>query len=174
MNERLAPNEVNELAQLKCNSCGGEIASNARRVQCPHCAALFPFACAECGRNLRPPFSAFADERYLTLGDEPQPLCEEHYLRKCPDCQNWFGADQNPGYFRCPTCAELHEREAQLADEAEPMEIEAESFEEPARQSGGVATRPARASGLGANTLAIAFAVCAVLGLVGWLLLSRG
>ena len=107
------------MATLKCNSCGGEIASNARRVQCPHCAALFPFACAECGRNLRPPFAESADERYLTEETPPRPLCDEHYLRKCPDCEQWFGADENPGYFRCPTCAERRLSEPQVEEEYE-------------------------------------------------------
>ena len=165
------------MATLKCNACGGAIASNARRVQCPHCAALFPFACAQCGRNLRPPFAESADERYLTRESDPRPLCEEHYLRKCPDCEQWFGAHENPGYFRCADCAQRQ----RPSDEST---FDESTFEEPLFESepvaatveGGVATatrRGAGIKGLGAGALILACAACALLGLVGWWLFAR-
>ena len=151
------------MATLKCNSCGGNIASNARRVQCPHCGELFPFACARCGRKLRPPFSVFDDERYLTHDAPPLPLCDDHYLRQCPDCDIWFGADENPGYFRCVPCAQIHaEKQAQ-----QPAEVLA-PVAAPQANQGGVATTRGNP-----NALVIAFAVCALLALVGWMLLKR-
>ena len=130
------------MATLKCNSCGGNIASAARRVQCPHCGELFPFACARCQRKLRPPFNVFDDERYLTLDTPPLPLCDDHYLRQCPDCERWYGADENPGYFRCALCAEIH-RSQQAQQELQAPEI----FESPVAarpHGGGVATKNAR------------------------------
>ncbi|RZA10582.1 MAG: glycolate oxidase subunit GlcE, partial [Proteobacteria bacterium] len=42
--------------------------------------------------------SAFWDdlnEHRLPFFAQPEPLCDEHYLRKCPDCDEWFGADEN-------------------------------------------------------------------------------
>ena len=164
------------MATLKCNSCGGEITSNARRVQCPHCAALFPFACAECGRNLRPPFSEYADERYLTLDESPRPLCEEHYLRRCPDCDAWFGAHKNPGYFRCPDCAQIHEHQLAQAP-AEPPPLEAEAMPSAPLES-SVATKArapggAKVAAGGPNALVLAFAACALLALLGWMLLGH-
>ena len=158
------------MATLKCNSCRGNIASNARRVQCPHCGELFPFACAQCQRKLRPPFSVFDDERYLTLETPPLPLCDEHYLRLCPDCDKWFGADENPGYFRCASCAEIH-REKQAAEPAEVFAPVAANVPAAARRhnEGGVAARTRGSS----NGVAIAFAVCAFVALVGWMLLRH-
>ena len=164
------------MATLKCNSCGGNISSSARRVQCPHCGELFPFACSQCDRKLRPPFSVFEDERYLSLDTPPLPLCDEHYLRQCPDCEKWFGADENPGYFRCVSCAQIHE--AKLA--AQPPEVFA-STDVPQMNAGGVATQTRSthaATGAGRtagnpNTMAIAFAVCAFLVLVGWMMLKH-
>ena len=170
------------MATLKCNSCEGEISSSARRVQCPHCGALFPFACAQCNRNLRPPFSVFTDERYLTLDDPPQPLCDEHYLRKCPDCDDWFGAHENPGYFRCSSCAAIHEAKLSQPRELEPEPLAPHAMPStPMGEAGGVATktRPsgmvaASGGGFGSNTMVLAFAACAFLALIGWFLLGRG
>ena len=162
------------MATLKCNSCGGDIASNARRVQCPHCGDLFPFACAQCERKLRPPFSVFDDERHLTFDDPPLPLCDEHYLRKCPDCDAWFHADANPGYFRCADCRSTHDQKVALPRAAQTPAVAI-------AESGGIATRtrvptasaaPAR-SGPNPAIFVIAFAVCAVLAVVGWLVLGR-
>ena len=160
------------MATLKCNSCGGNIASNARRVQCAHCGELFPFACARCQRKLRPPFSEFDDERYLTHDTPPQPLCDDHYLRQCPDCEKWFGADENPGYFRCAPCAQIH-REKQAAQPAEifaPATAPATAPVAATRQSEGGVAAKSRAN---PNVLAIAFAVCAFVALVGWIILQR-
>ena len=92
------------MAMLSCRHCGASINSDARLTQCRKCGALFPFVCKVCNKQLRPPFPVFEDERYLTLDDEP--LCGEHFLRKCPDCGEWFRADENPGFFRCHKCAE--------------------------------------------------------------------
>ena len=161
------------MATLKCNSCGGNISSSARRVQCPHCGELFPFRCARCDHKLRPPFSVFDDERYLTLDTPPQTLCDEHYLRQCPDCQEWFSADENPGYFRCRSCAEIHERKVE-AEYDEPVATAPATFAAPATATGGVATRtrPGQVK-TGGNALVIGIAVCAFLVLVGWMILSR-
>ena len=155
------------MATLKCNSCGGDIASGARRVQCPCCGELFPFACSRCGKKLRPPFSVFDDERTLTLDSPPQPLCEAHYLRKCPDCNKWFGADENPGYFRCATCAQHHQNSA-------PAPVAETTFSAPTAtpDQGGVATKTRAKSG-GSNALVIGLGVCALLALVGWMILGR-
>ena len=129
------------MATLKCKSCEGNISSSARRVQCPHCGELFPFVCARCDHKLRPAFTEFDDERYLTLDAPPQPLCDDHYLRKCPDCDNWFGADENPGFFRCASCAEIHhqKRAQQSAEVCAPEPL-------PASDHGGVAVASRAAS----------------------------
>ncbi len=156
------------MATLKCNSCGGEISSNARRVQCPHCAALFPFACAECGRNLRPPFAESPDERYLTGETPPRPLCDEHYLRKCPDCNEWFGADENPGYFRCVACAQRRQNEPQ-PDEAEWEDEESGIAQDIVEMP--VANAPVSAPvKAGGGCMSIVMMMCAGCALVGWLL----
>lgn len=91
------------MALLRCRECGQEINSNTRQTRCQGCGTLFPFACAVCERPLRPPFPVFSDERYLT--EENEPLCPQHFQRQCPRCQNWFQADQNPGFFLCPECS---------------------------------------------------------------------
>ncbi len=158
------------MATLKCNSCGGNISSNARRVQCPHCGELFPFACARCDRKLRPPFNVFEDERYLTHDSSPLPLCDEHYLRQCPDCDQWFGADENPGFFRCVSCAEAHaEKQARQPVEVFAPAPVASPAPRPLQGESGVATKTRGNS----NGLIIAFAVCAFIALVGWMLLKR-
>jgi hypothetical protein len=94
------------MALLHCRDCGAEIDSDSRQTRCKQCGALFPFACVACGRSLRPPFPVYADERYLT--HENEPLCSDHFLRQCPDCNKWFRADENPGFFRCLACTEEH------------------------------------------------------------------
>lgn len=88
---------------LHCRECGAEIKSDTRQTKCPQCGALFPFACAVCGKLLKPPIPDFPVERYFTA--EHKPLCEDHYQRQCPECQEWFQASDNPGYFLCPKCA---------------------------------------------------------------------
>lgn len=94
---------IEDMASIKCRECGRETDSNSRQTRCPGCGALFPFACAVCERPLRPPFPVYDDERYLTGEDEP--LCQQHFQRQCPRCDNWFQADQNPGFFLCPACS---------------------------------------------------------------------
>jgi len=171
-------------AALHCRHCGGEISSDSRRVQCAHCGALFPFACLVCSRNLRTPFPVFEDERYLTFPSgedangsvvEPKPLCDEHFLRHCPDCLRWFHAHENPGFFRCGRCAEKHERA--LLEEALPIQRMSEPVLLPHAdsESGAVPGQGAfsvRARQLNANTVAIACAGGAFLGLVCWYLLQ--
>jgi len=90
------------MALLNCRECGQEIDSNTRQTRCRGCGALFPFACAVCERSLRPPFPVYSDERYLS--DEDAPLCQQHFQRQCPECEKWFQADKNPGFFLCPEC----------------------------------------------------------------------
>ncbi len=166
------------MATLKCKSCEENLSSSARRVQCPHCGELFPFACARCAKSMRPPLSVFDDERYLTLDSPPQALCDEHYLRKCPDCDEWFGADENPGYFRCASCAEIHTKrraaeieapEAVYAPEPNPQSEGGVALKS---RQGGAAARPKSAGG-NPNAMPIGFAVCAFLALVAWMLLNR-
>ena len=162
------------MATLKCNSCGGSLSSNARRVQCPHCGELFPFVCARCDHKLRPPFSVFDDERYLTLDTPTQPLCQEHYLRKCPDCDDWFSADENPGYFRCLSCTAIHDKKRL----EEPVFVPAPPAPIAQQSEGGVATKTragasSKSAGGNPNALIIGFAICAFVALVGWILLHR-
>ncbi len=160
-------------ATLHCRHCGGEIASDSRHVQCAHCGALFPFTCLVCSRNLRTPFAVFDDERYLTFPAtdvqsgakvEAKPLCAEHFLRHCPDCGRWFHAHENPGFFRCPDCAEQHEA-ALLAPPVKERRIKALSVQENGAFS-------VRARQLNANMVALAGGGGALLGLVCWYLLK--
>ncbi|MBV9864472.1 MAG: hypothetical protein JO316_03930 [Abitibacteriaceae bacterium] len=87
---------------LHCRECGAEIASDTRKTKCEKCGTLFPFACAVCGKLLNPPIPDYPIERYFT--PDRKPLCEEHYQRQCPECQKWFQASENPGYFLCTEC----------------------------------------------------------------------
>ena len=93
------------MALLHCRDCGAEINSDTRQTQCQECGALFPFACSVCGKSLRPPFPVYSDERYISASNEP--LCTSHFERQCPECNKWFQADQNPGYFLCLACAHV-------------------------------------------------------------------
>ncbi len=161
------------MAILQCRNCGGEVDSDTRRSQCRGCGALFPFQCAECGKKLRAPFPIFEDERFLTLESTPEPLCDEHFLRKCPDCENWFQADENPGYFRCASCAQKAQKSVPLnapmpewSDEA-PVAVEIASERNPAR------TAPPMGRGFDVNTIILGSAGCAFLALMGWFLLNR-
>lgn len=161
-------------AQIHCRHCGGEIASNSRRVQCEHCGALFPFACLVCSRNLRTPFPVFDDERYLTFDQtdeqgarvEAKPLCAEHFLRHCPDCSRWFHAHENPGFFRCPQCAIQHEQA-----NAAPAPFPEHAAGMLPRGVGGSALS-LNARQLNANTVALSCAGGALLGLACWYLLQ--
>lgn len=156
------------MALLQCRHCGSEIDSDTRRSQCRECRALFPFACAVCERNLRSPFPIYDDERHLTNSEPPLPLCEEHFLRKCPGCSNWFPNDENPGFFRCGSCAEKLQN-AQ-PDESDVSSHEPDSEPEHAKIGGA----PAMAGGqLNPNALVLGAAGCAFLMLLGWLILGR-
>ena len=91
------------MAFVQCRECGHEIKADTRQTRCEKCGTFFPFTCAVCEKFLRPPFAIYEDERYVT--DDGKPLCLDHYQRQCPECHNWFQADQNPGFFLCPECA---------------------------------------------------------------------
>ncbi|PQV63102.1 hypothetical protein B1R32_1158 [Abditibacterium utsteinense] len=155
------------MANLGCRHCGGDIDSDTRRTQCRGCGALFPFNCAVCERKLRSPFPIFEDERYLTLASQPKPLCEDHFLRKCPDCDSWFQADENPGYFRCGSCAQKAQKTAPMPEWSDEAPLATESA--PQRRS--ARTAPALNRGTDINTLILGAAGCAFLALIGWFLL---
>lgn len=129
------------MAMLSCRHCEAPINSDARLTQCKKCGALFPFVCKSCNKQLRPPFPVFEDERYLTL--EQEPLCGEHFLRKCPDCQTWFRADENPGFFRCRSCAEsVAKRPRTYAPVAVEEDEEEEYADSPAPAFAGMNLNP--------------------------------
>ncbi len=157
------------MAILQCRHCEANINSDTRTTQCKKCGALFPFACAVCDKQLRPPFPVFEDERHLSL--ENEPLCSEHFLRKCPDCDNWFRADENPGFFRCADCAAAAGKSPASQTLHVPSEVdETEDFDAPpspavARRATGGAT-----GGPNPNALVLAGAGCAFLALLGWML----
>lgn len=167
------------MATLHCRHCGSEIDSDARRAQCRECRSLFPFACSVCERNLRSPFPVYEDERHLTLSEPPQPLCEEHFLRLCPDCKSWFGNEENPGYFRCLSCAEkaqnapTHPEWSDVAEDGAPGESDLYGDYAEADQGRGVPVAARARAGFDSNTLVLGAAGCAFLALMGWLLTSR-
>ena len=97
------------MVKLKCRNCGSEVDSDEKARKCRHCNELFPFACAVCAKHLRPPIPEYPIERYYNENGEP--LCAEHYQRECPECGKWFRADENPGFFLCPDCAQRRETE---------------------------------------------------------------
>lgn len=90
------------MVQLHCRECGTEISSDTRKTKCPQCGVMFPFACAVCQKLLNPPIPDYPIERYFTA--DGKPLCEDHYQRQCPECERWFQADDNPGFFLCRDC----------------------------------------------------------------------
>lgn len=165
--------------KLHCRHCGGEIESNSRRVQCAHCGALFPFACLVCARNLRSPFPVFDDERYLTFeATDPQsgavveakPLCQDHFLRHCPDCGRWFHAHENSGFFRCARCSAEKEQQEALEEEA-LLEVEPEIIDDTELfTSEELASYEARQLDL--NMIALALGGGALIGLICWYLLN--
>ena len=162
------------MAILHCRHCGSDIDSDARRTQCRECRALFPFECATCARNLRSPFPVFDDERHLTMDEAPQPLCDDHFLRKCPDCQNWFPNDENPGYFRCLSCAEKAQSAPMRPEWSDaPLETEtyAEGYAESDSHSMPLVVRAH--GGIDSNTLVLGVAGCAFLALMGWFFLGQ-
>ncbi len=97
------------MVKLKCRSCGGEVDSNEKARKCRHCNELLPLECAVCAKHMRPPIPEFPIERYYN--DEGEPLCADHYQRECPECGQWFRADENPGFFLCPNCTKRHQTE---------------------------------------------------------------
>lgn len=171
----LLEEKAGNMAILHCRSCGGDISSDARRSPCRSCGALFPFQCAVCERNLRTPFPVLEDERYLSLDKTtPLPLCADHFLRKCPDCDSWFNADDNPGFFRCGPCAE----KAQSLRPALEEEYE-EEFESASHEPVRIKTRRGSASPVAANarfnsnSLVLAAAGFAFVALMAWSLIGR-
>lgn len=159
------------MATLHCKHCEASIESDTRRTQCRQCGALFPFTCAVCERKLRSPFPVFEDERYLTLNEkDPQPLCEDHFLRKCPDCDEWFQADENPGYFRCGSCAAKAPKIVVPEWDDNASHRDTEHIEE--REIARAAPLMARGR-LDFNTMVMAGGGCAFLALVSWYLLAR-
>lgn len=157
------------MAVLSCLQCGEEIDSDTRRTQCRGCGALFPFQCAVCEKKLRSPFPVFDDERFLSLDSSPQPLCEDHFLRKCPDCDAWFQADQNPGYFRCSNCAQKLQNAVILPEWSDDPPARRELLPEQEI----VRAAPAVGNGRDSNTMILGAAGCALLVLMGWLLMGR-
>jgi len=152
------------MAMLSCRHCGASINSDARLTQCKKCGALFPFVCKVCSKQLRPPFPVFEDERYLSL--ESEPLCGEHFLRKCPDCNEWFSADENPGFFRCRSCADIAAKKSRPVAPA-PVIEEPEPEEVP-----DVVVPPTADLGINPNLVVLGVAGCAFLGLLGWYVMS--
>ena len=159
------------MANLHCRHCEASIDSDTRRTQCRQCGALFPFVCAVCERNLRSPFPVFEDERYLTLDNrDPKPLCEEHFLRKCPDCDEWFQADENPGYFRCGSCAAKAPKVTMPEWDEGASHRDTEHVEERERAHAA----PLMAGGrFDFNTMVMAGGGFAFLALMSWYLLAR-
>lgn len=168
------------MAILQCRHCGGEIDSDARRTQCRECRALFPFECAICAQKLRSPFPVFEDERHLTMDASPLPLCDEHFLRKCPDCAKWFSNDENPGYFRCLECATT--QNARLRPEwsdAAPETYGDETYSDdnsrgaPAVIGASTSASAGAGAGIDSNVLVLGAAGCAFLALMGWFLMGH-
>jgi hypothetical protein len=159
------------MATLHCRNCEAGINSDTRSTQCRQCGELFPFVCVVCERKLRSPFPIFVDERYLTLDkNDPKPLCGDHFLRKCPDCDEWFQADENPGFFRCGHCAE----KAPKLVMPEWDEGGSHRDSEPAEEREIAHAAPLMAGGrFDFNTMVMAGAGCAFVALVSWYLLAR-
>ncbi|MDF2441345.1 MAG: hypothetical protein JWN98_2329 [Abditibacteriota bacterium] len=105
------------MVMLSCRKCGSEVASDEKAKKCRNCGELFPFQCAVCSKHIRPPIPDFPVERYFT--EDNRPLCQDHYQRQCPECNQWFRADENPGFFLCAQCAAKRG-----AQSAEPEETE--------------------------------------------------
>jgi len=160
------------MALLKCRHCQTEIDSNARKTRCPGCGQLFPFACAVCDAPLRPPFPVFEDERYLNADNHP--LCSDHFQRQCPKCQNWFSADENPGYFLCQSCMNAPAKEDPLDTAATPIHAENVAVAEPAVTPSHVSTRRKPSVNILDTILSILvfLAVVAVVVILGWQIFS--
>lgn len=178
------------MAALNCRHCNGVMSSETRKSQCPHCGALFPFVCAVSGRNLRPPFPVFDDERHLTftkaeieskkiiLSERAAqyvektnlPLSDEHHLRECPDCKHWFLASEHPENFRCPHCAEawMKNRFTGKYNECEE-EYEEEEVEHHEHAHAVVMTG---SRGFDANIMVMCAGAVALIGLLSWLIIK--
>lgn len=159
------------MALLQCKECGTSIDSGTRQTRCKNCGTLFPFACAVCDKPLRPPFSVYPDERFLT--SDNRPLCEEHYQRQCPECNGWFRADENPGYFRCPACNAAHAAKAQvLAHGAAPDGAQAKAVNQEAleKEALDAVQNAAKGSGCGATVLLFAGVSCGLVEVARYLL----
>ncbi len=148
------------IMMLKCRNCGADVASDEKARKCRSCNTLFPFSCAVCERKMRPPLPDFPVERYFN--DEGEPLCEDHYQRQCPECSRWFQADENPGFYLCPECAER--REAQVADGAVGLDTAPQSTQQPqgTELQDAEADHAARKAGCGSAAVLLLAAVFAV------------
>lgn len=148
------------MVMLKCRNCGADVASDEKARKCRSCNTLFPFACAVCERKMRPPLPDFPVERYFN--DESEPLCEDHYQRQCPECQKWFQADENPGFYLCGDCAHL--REGQVTDGTNDLDtVPGGSQPEMSQEQEAEADHAARKAGCGsAAVLAFALAITIV------------
>jgi hypothetical protein len=134
---------------LKCRQCGSDVVSNEKARKCRNCSELFPFECAVCSKHLRPPLPDYPVERFFN--DEGLPLCEEHYQRQCPECERWFRADENPGFFLCAECTT--ERDAREASSS-PRSGSGSRGSSASREDGDGAPAAAK-SGCGASVVAL-------------------
>ena len=159
-------------------------------MQCVHCGALFPFSCRVCNRNLRTPFPVFEDERYLTVEEvneetgariEPHPLCQDHFVRKCPDCGVWFHAHENEGFFRCGNCAEEQRQKRLSRAPVAPEEAEYQDSEisenvglvaAMTAPTSAVSGGPDLQNGLDLNAVVLAGAGGAFVALIAWFLVN--
>jgi len=144
--------------------------------------------CAVGGRNLRPPFPVFDDERHLTftiaevesknirlteeaakfVQKDPLPLSDEHHLRECPDCKTWFLASENPSNFRCPSCAELWRKNRGNSRYEEEEEVEESEQLEHAQTAVMMRSK----SGFDTNVLVILAGAVALIGLLTWFVIK--
>jgi predicted RNA-binding Zn-ribbon protein involved in translation (DUF1610 family) len=126
------------MVMLQCRKCGGEVSSDERSKKCKNCGELFPFECAVCARHLRPPVPDFPVERYFT--EDNEPLCSDHYQRQCPECNKWFRADENPGYFMCLDCTKKRDAAVRNTARSAPASDDYEEEDDepaPRSKSGG-------------------------------------
>lgn len=156
------------MALLQCKECGTSIESGTRQTRCKNCGTLFPFACAVCDKPLRPPFSVFPDERFLT--SDNKPLCEEHYQRQCPECSGWFRADENPGYFRCPSCNAAHAATVQSSGHGTTVQAKAVNQDALEKEALDAVQSAAKSSGCGAMVLLLAGTGCGLIAVARHLL----
>ena len=142
------------MVNLQCRHCGAEVASDEKARKCKNCGDLFPFVCAVCDKHLRPPIPDFPVERYFN--DVGQPLCADHYQRQCPECNRWFRADENPGFFMCPDCTAKREAGAAAESSSKPDSDDENEFEEDGDQD---ETAAPQRRGCGAASLLFLIAI---------------